>query len=279
MEFVVGDIVDENTPSDPAGYLHRLKLDRNYRGSGYTVDESLSYDEIARDFLLQRLAMDQKPVVGATVHHAFEDLPAIWPDARFIFIRRDPRDVARSCVQMGWSGTPWHGVEFWLDAEASWQRLCERVPAAQRMALHFEDLVADSPAVLTEVCKLLALEYEPTMLEIDADTTYSRPDPAAARSWRDSASKDEVAQVETRVGLDVLRSLGYEVSGGPVLAANLYNRSRIALLELTARTMAKVQRYGFGLWFCGVLARRLPFHRWREQLQLQVDEIDNQYLK
>ncbi len=279
MEFVVGDIVDANVHSDASGYFHRLKLDRNFRGSGYTADESMSYIDMAKDFLVQRQRMDGKPVVGATVHHAFEDLPAIWPDARFLFIRRDPRDVARSCVQMGWSGTPWRGVEFWLNAEKSWQALQERVASDHAMAIRFEDLVADTPARLSEICDFLELQYEPEMLAIDVDTTYSRPDPSAAKSWRDSATDDEVAQVEARVGLPMLTAAGYETSGKPALKDNVYNRCRLTVRELVGRTQAKVNRYGLGLWLAGVFSRRLPFKQWREDTQLKVDHIDNQHLK
>ena len=279
MEFVVGDIVDQNITSDPSGYIHRLKLDRNFRGSGYTANESLSYVEIARDFLLQRQLMDGKPLVGATVHHAFEQLPDIWPEAKFIFLRRDPRDVARSCVQMGWSGTAWRGADFWLNAEKSWHALSQRIASENAKVIRFEDLVADTPATLTEICEFLAIGYESNMLAIDVDTTYSRPDPSAARSWRDNASDDEISQVEARVGLHALEALGYQASGRPLLKDNTYTYYRLKIQELAKRTSAKIDKYGFFLWLTGVASRRLPFRSYREQIQLKFDRIDNQHLK
>ena len=222
--------------------------------------------------------MDGKPRVGATVHHAFNDLPQIWPDAKFIFIRRDPRDVARSCVQMGWSGTPWHGVDFWLDAEQAWSRLQLNIPEHQCLVLRFEDLVADSPGQLSRICRFLDIDYESGMLDIDADTTYSRPDPAAAKSWQDSASVDEVQQVETRIGLDVLTECGYQPSGHPLLTGSA-DSLRIYCQELIGRVTGKVRLYGFSLWMRGVISRRLPFTAWRERVQIMVDEVDNQNLK
>ena len=279
MQFVVGKIVDQNTKSDPSAYIHRLKLDRSFRLSGYTVNEALSYPEIAQDFLVQRQRIDGQPLVGATVHHAFEKLPEIWPTAKYIFLRRDPRDVARSCVQMGWSGTPWRGVNVWLSAEKSWQALQQIITKDQFIAVSFEELMADTPARLSEICDFLGVQYEPGMLSIDEDTTYSRPDSSVARSWRDNASDDEIAQVEARVGLQTLAALGYEASGKPPLKQNAFNQCRLAILELTRRTSAKVNRYGIGLWFAGVVSRRLPFIRWRESIQLKVDHIDNQHLK
>ena len=279
MEFVVGDIVDPATTTDTADYFHRLRLDRGFRVSDYTIDESLSYPEIARDFLRQRLAADGKPIAGATVHHDFDRLPVIWPEARFIFIRRDPRDVARSCVQMGFAGTPYFGADFWLNAEIAWEKLSGQVSPEQRMEIRFEDLVADSPEKMAEICHFIGIEYEPTMLEIEADTTYSRPDPAAAKSWRDGASNDEVAQVETRIGLERLRASGYEPSGTSPIPQSAYQSLRIGLLEVSGRVGARIRTYGVSLWLQGVLSRRLPFRGWRERIQLRVDDIDNQLVK
>ena len=109
------------------------------------------------------------PRVGATVHHAFEKLPEIWPTAKYIFLRRDPRDVARSCVQMGWSGTPWRGFNVWLSAEKSWQALQQIITKDQFIAVSFEELMADTPARLSEICDFLGVQYEPGMLSIDED--------------------------------------------------------------------------------------------------------------
>ena len=279
MEFVTGELIDEGILNDTSEYIRKLRLDRGFRLSGYEINEHLSFPEMAADFLAQRQAMDEKPLVGATVHHHFDQLPQLWPDARFIYLQRDPRDVSRSCVQMGWAGSTWHGADFWINADSAWTELCKQVPRQQCMAIKFEDLVADTPARLSEICNFLGVEYEPGMLEIDRDTTYSRPNPNGARSWKDDATADEVAQVESRIGPERMASAGYPASGNPLLPDNAYQRARIALQDVRVRVGARVKRYGVGLWLQGVMSRRLPFRDLKERIQVRIDQIDNLHMK
>lgn len=279
MEFVAQQIAGREIPENISEYLRFLHLDRGFGLSGYTVDESLRFEEIARDFLEQRRVLDNCPVVGATVHHNFDELPRIWPIARYIFLNRDPRDVARSCVQMGFVGSAWAGAEYWINASDAWTQLTDRVPATSRMEIRFEDLVQDPEGTLRGVCSLLGVAFEPAMLEIDSDTTYSRPDPILARSWRGSAKPREIAQIETRIGKQVIQAAGYEASEFPGIRLNRINRLRISAEDLTSRMLFKVKKYGFWLWAQSVVARRLPHGSYREKIQLRINEINNANLK
>ena len=79
---------------------------------------------LVNDFLRQKQAASGgKPHVGATVHRHFERLRFLWPDARYIHLVRDPRDVARSVVQKGWAGNIYQASEFWIQAENCWDSL------------------------------------------------------------------------------------------------------------------------------------------------------------
>ena len=122
--------------------------------------------------------------------------------------------------------------------------------------------MAGTAARLSEICDFLGVQYEPGMLSIDEDTTYSRPDSSVARSWRDNASDDEIAQVEARVGLQTLAALGYEASGKPPLKQNAFNQCRLAILELTRRTSAKVNRYRFTLALVLRVSSRIASRHW-----------------
>lgn len=279
MDFITGDLIDANIMRDPSQYVRKLRLHRGFRLSGYDIDESLTFPEMAESFLAQRRAMDEKPLFGATVHHHFDHLPQLWPDARFIYLRRDPRDVSRSCVQMGWAGSTWHASDFWINAEEAWTKLDELVPQHNRMVIKFEDLVSECPARLQEICGFLDVEYEPDMMEIEFSGTYSRPDPKNARSWKTDASADEIAQVETRLGPERIKAAGYALSGNPLLSVNAYQRSRIALQNVCTRVAFRAERYGMGLWLQGVISRRLPFRNLRERIQIRIDRIDNLHMK
>ena len=80
------------------------------------------------DARVNRLWLD---VVGR--EYAMVDrLTRIWPDARFIHLVRDPRDVARSVIPMGWAGNTWVGVERWMEAERLWDRVRSSLPNSSR---------------------------------------------------------------------------------------------------------------------------------------------------
>ena len=103
---------------DMRTYCDQLACDRNFTHSKYSIDPSLDYPHLVNDFLLQKQrASGSKPVIGATVHYQFSNLTRIWPNARFIHIIRDGRDVARSMVQMGWFGNSWNSCVEWVSAE------------------------------------------------------------------------------------------------------------------------------------------------------------------
>ena len=89
-------------------YYERLTTGRIFLSSDFTIDRALTYPELVRDFLEQRRSREGKPRIGATVHRHFDRLLYLWPDAYFIHLIRDGRDVARSTIVMGCPGTSSH---------------------------------------------------------------------------------------------------------------------------------------------------------------------------
>lgn len=89
-----------------------------------------------------------------------------WPNARFIHIIRDGRDVAISSLQAGWQ------IKSLQDSIANWAiRIgrCERslslLQKNDYIEVYYEDLLRDPKAVVTSICDWIGIEYEPTMLE------------------------------------------------------------------------------------------------------------------
>ncbi|MEQ8690656.1 MAG: sulfotransferase [Pseudomonadales bacterium] len=279
MEYISPELLGTETVEDVSDYIHRLELDRGFRLSEYSINRDLPFKEMARDFLHQRQKIDGKPIVGATVHHHFEQLPKVWSNAKYIYLTRDPRDVARSAVQMGWVGHPWHGADFWLAAYSSWQTLKTMTDDTACIEVRFEDLISDAEASVKRVCNFLNVNYEPTMMEIDRDTTYSPPDPTAAKSWRNSADAEEIALIEARIGAAVLNDSGYTPSIDPQIQVTAAKKLKILYQDLTNRVRFRINRYGFPLWLQGVVSRRTPFRSYRERIQVAIDAVDNMHLK
>jgi Sulfotransferase family len=87
----------------------------------------------------------------------------VFPEARFIHIIRDGRDVALSLVPRSW------GPSTFAEAADNWRR---RIEAARRqqphlnhyIEVHYEDLVSDTGGVLRRVAEFIELDFDPAMV-------------------------------------------------------------------------------------------------------------------
>ena len=102
FEYVVERITEEGEYPDLKQYYEWLETHRIFQARNFKIDPTLNYVELVNSFLIQQKEKDAKELIGATVHHHFDRLLKIWPNARFIHLIRDARDVARSCIGMGW---------------------------------------------------------------------------------------------------------------------------------------------------------------------------------
>jgi hypothetical protein len=277
FEFAVSRVPDNGWP-DLDEYREWLTTDRIFRSYNFDIDESLSYPDLVRSFLHQKRARENKPRVGATVHKHFDVIERIWPDARYIHLVRDPRDVARSCVSMGWAGNGWTGAERWVTAERLWNEVKRRVAEPDRHELRFEQLVRRPEEELGAICRFIGVPYSERMFDYATSSTYARPNAEAAEQWRRTASDWHIQLVESRVN-DMLTERGYTPSGLPALPVPGLARLALEEQDRWSRRMFRVRRYGPALVIGDALARRLPAPVWQKRSQLRLDEIDNRHLK
>jgi hypothetical protein len=164
----------------------------------------------------------------------------VLPEARFVHIIRDGRDVSLSHLRMNW------GPETYAESARLWRN---RIRKARKMApsidhymeVHFEDLVDDTEGVVRRVCEFIDLDFEPVMLSYheraegrlaekarELPRKNRPPQPAEARleshrlakepprsdrigMWRERMTEEEVAEYEAVAG-DMLVQLGYELA-------------------------------------------------------------------
>jgi hypothetical protein len=167
-------------------------------------------------------------------------IEGVLPEARFIHLIRDGRDVALSVLGMNW------GPSTVPEAAFRWKkrilRAREQVPRiGQYVELRYEDLVLDSEATLRRVCEFIELPYDDAMLayperaperlqekardldrgpEKEPQSAEARleshalatepPDPERVGRWRAEMSPADRALYEELAG-DLLADLGYEV--------------------------------------------------------------------
>ena len=133
--YLVDYLTADGGDPDPVVLQQRLAMDRIARADGFKVLPGQGYKEAARAFLARCAETSGKPIFGVAIHRHSLDILQLWPQARFLNLVRDPRDVASSVIAMGWAGTFWHGSRAWVHAQEEAQELFERIPAGSRCAL------------------------------------------------------------------------------------------------------------------------------------------------
>jgi hypothetical protein len=184
FKFAVVQINDPKNWPDLPSYYEYLSCNRIFLQSNFSIDKNLSYPELVNSFLLQQRERNKKPIVGALVHHHFDRLLQIWPDAKFIHLCRDGRDVARSTIRMGWAGNMFTGVEGWITAELLWQKLSPQLSSEQKLTIHYEALIQNSDEVLTQICNFIGVPFDKAMYNYAQHSTYSLPEPHLIEQWR-----------------------------------------------------------------------------------------------
>ena len=167
-------------------------------------------------------------------------IESVLPEARFIHLIRDGRDVALSVLGMNW------GPSTVPEAAFRWKkrilRAREQVPRIDHyVEVRYEDLVLDTEATLRRVCEFIELPYDEAMLgyheraperlqekardldrgpEKEPQSAEARleshalanepPNPERVGRWRTEMSAEDRAVYEELAG-DLLADLGYEV--------------------------------------------------------------------
>jgi hypothetical protein len=154
-------------------------------------------------------------------------LAELFPEARFVHLIRDGRDVTLSYKQAGW------GPKDVAESAYYWKRFVERGRSTGRALgdgryreVHYEELVADPERIVKELCDFLDVTFEDEMLQYyeRADAVLDKvrggtwatghknifkPPTKGLRDWRTQMSRQDVEVFEALAG-DLLADLGYE---------------------------------------------------------------------
>ncbi|MGH1365020.1 MAG: sulfotransferase family protein [Calditrichia bacterium] len=128
-----------------------------------------SLAELLRTVFQHEGQANNKSTVLIKENHAWRMLDLLWDiqhDARFIWLVRDPRDMALS-----WKRSPIlrRGViragQIWKEDQQQMLLLADRVFTTENLIqVHYEKLVSAPEETLTRVCDFLNLNFEPSML-------------------------------------------------------------------------------------------------------------------
>lgn len=275
-DFLFDKIGDNGALPSSSAYAEWLASNRIFLGKGLKIDNELSSRELIRSFVGQMKCGDG--TLAMNVHRHFHRIPNVFPNSKFIHLQRDPRDVANSCIGMGWAGNVYFGVDIWQEAEASWRMLRSLLKHDQYMEIRYEDLVGDVVSSLSSICQFLGLEYSDKMLHYAQTSTYGLPDKSLSFQWKRKLSPRELQLVEGKLRFQ-LSELGYEPSGyGPALPDPM-EKFNLFLDNKLFRIRFQQQRYGLPLYLETFLATKSGIKFWRNACQRRKNQIDMQHLK
>jgi len=273
FEFVSNLLPDDDHWPDLEGVYDYLSTNRQFLQANLAIDKTLSVAELVDSFLVQKRELASKPFVGATVHRDYQRLLGVWPEAKFIHLLRDARDVARSSIGIGWAGNHWSGGHRWIEAEQEWRELRKNLADDRWIELKYEDLIVRPVEVLTEICGFIGVGYEEALFDYTKDSTYERPDPSLIEQWRRKMTEEQIRTVEACAG-KMMVECGYALSGLPALeitgglAKKLKRESRIGLAKY------RIERFGVWLYLEDLISRRLNIKAWRRRVIPKHNAID-----
>lgn len=94
------------------------------------------------------------------------ELASLYPDAKFIHLVRDGRDVALSFAELGYGGCYYDGDRFeWIAAMKKARSWRSKEYAGRILEVRYEELVAQPQSVLREICSFLGETFEAQMIE------------------------------------------------------------------------------------------------------------------
>ena len=260
----------------PKYNLDNLKRDRIYRAheEKYARSPLVSFTP---DAFLERIAI--KDSVGVLMLHRHPDrLLDLYPNLRIIHMVRDPRDVARSSIGMGWAGTVYHGADHWIETERQWQAIAHRVTSEQVLVVRYEDIIRETEKTLSAICNFCGLTFEPEMLDYENRTTYSKPDVSLTEQWRTKQTADELSLTEFKLGT-FLQKAGYAPSGHIPRAPTLTEHVGLVLKNKRSIWAHRIGRYGLRDPLLVSIGRKVKAPWMSKNAQRRIDEKIVSYLK
>lgn len=256
--------------------LENLRHDRIFNDRGIDLPDTEDGEAALAQLLSQIAARGGKERTVLMLHRGLDKAVELLPGVPVIHLLRDPRDVARSWVGMGWHANAYCAAEGWMAAETLW----EKVAAGQgvhALELRYEDLLADPEGELGRVCAFLGTGFDPAMLSYPDHTTYEAPDPGLAWQWRRKMPAKDLRLVETRLG-GLLALRGYEPSGEPPIAPTRLQKTWLHLQNAHGRWRHMIGRYGV-LPIYRTLGRRLKIKPLQRHAQRRIDQIQRKHLR
>ncbi|MCQ8184339.1 sulfotransferase family protein [Parvularcula maris] len=274
------DFLFDGAPEEGGGTAEELKTffdkvaaSRSTKAQGITPSPGKTYEEMLDDLLGQHRTEGKRLLITTHRHH---DVAAKFlPNAVFVRLQRDPRDVALSAKAMGWGGVPYRSVSCWIDSEASWLAAEPHLTSERQVFVRYEDLTGDPEKEMRRILEAVGLPFEEAVL-VPSGSTYSAPKPRAPEQFRTRLTEREIAEINSRVALSS-ESYGYDLT--PAYAPKGIRKAQLTV-EGSARQFAfAAKRYGFVTQLASVLGRKLKLGFLSDYAQPRIQKKVVEHLK
>lgn len=204
--------------------LHGLHFDPQELADRFVAEGRQTMRDLISGLFEANALGEGKPRWGDKTPYYVLHMPALhgwWPDAQFIHVVRDGRDVALSLMGRRddfYVYNTYFAARYWEQYVEAGRRHGEALPARQYLELRYEDLLQAPRETLGLVCEFLGLDFEDSVLD------YRRPaeggktpllqgplQAANAGKWRQAMSARQVRLFEGAVG-GTLERFGYELT-------------------------------------------------------------------
>lgn len=154
---------------------------------------------------------------------AMDLLYEMFPQARFIHIVRDGRDVFHSWRKMDPKKS--HPTVMALDWKFKIhfiEKSMKNIPSSSMMVVRYEDLLDNPEETLKDICKFLNIEFEKEMLKFHkssnkyigkhhSDLIFKEIDGTNTNKWKKQLSQNEIKLYQMSAS-NILLKYGYELS-------------------------------------------------------------------
>jgi hypothetical protein len=173
-------------------------------------------------------------------------IATLYPDARFVHVIRDGRDVALSYLAVPWGPRGiWAAARKWRRDVSTGRGHGEALPVGRYTEVRYADLVDDPERTLRDICRFADLPFDGTMLDYHRDSgqriqsrpertryhaSVTKPPVGGLRDWRTQMSDRDIQAFETVAG-DLLHELGFETQS-PTIPLRLRAEGAIRVLGM-----------------------------------------------
>jgi len=271
FDFLVDAISADGRFMKRANFLKAIELDRSFARHRLTIPLEGNFPAIANNLLDQiEAGTPGAKIVGATLFRDFDRILYLWPEARFIHLVRDGRDVAMSTLPTGLSGNLWHAIQNWVEVEVLWERMSHKLPIERQITVKYEMLARDPEYELRRLTDFLEIAFDPAMLRHNDDGSYSAPPGDSVGRWR-NADPGDLGAAEHRAARWLLQN-GYFLSGS-VRSPSIIRRASLRLQHRMAISKRRRALFGTKMWLKGVLLGRFGSQKAKDALVRRENEI------